>query len=76
MKREPRNNYENELRRAELRARSFDELRAPLDAMLIGIVHKNDDRYYYYKMPDGTYLFETASGRLFKEQMKNKKRTD
>lgn len=67
---EPRNNYEEELQRAELTARSFEELKPPTDAVLIGIVHEFDDTYYYYKTDDGNYLYDTASGRALKQLLK------
>lgn len=78
MLKNPRNNYEEELHRAELVARSFKELKPPSDAVLIGIQHETDDTYYYYKTLDGKYMYETASGRVLKRILRNehKKRTD
>lgn len=49
-------------------ARSFPEIKAPYNAVLIGTEELDGEVVYYYKY-EGGYLYETKSGHEFKERM-------
>ncbi len=69
MTKEPRDNYQLMLREAIEKARSFEGLRPPNSAVLIGSRVSDYDTIDYYRDDQGNYYYETHRGRAFKEKM-------
>ena len=69
MIKEPRDNYQLMLQEAIEKARSFDGLRPPNQAVLIGSRENAHDTIDYYRDDAGNFYYETHRGRAFKEQM-------
>ena len=69
MSKEPRDNYQLMLQEAIEKARSFDGLRPPNQAILIGSTVSAQDTTDYYRDDAGNFYYETHRGRAFKEQM-------
>lgn len=69
MKTEQRDNYQLMLQEDMEKARSFDGLRPPNQAELIGSRVSPHDTIDYYKDKEGNFYYETHKGRAFKEEM-------